>query len=132
MINFENLKEVKAVNTRVQYDLRYSAKTGKFTLSGEAFNRFNISDNGFTIHTDGSNVVLAVRPAEESTILKGREGGEKGNIFSAKALIRMLDLTEDAEFKMNDVVHNGVTYITLERINEEEEEHNHLSIFTNQ
>jgi hypothetical protein len=129
MINFDfdpsTLEEVTTANARVNYDLRFSSKTGKFTISEEAFVRFNMNDNGFNLFLDPSSKtpILALAENESATIHKGRKGSErKGNQFTANSLVSMLDLKEeDVEYNMVSEEMNGVTYIVLERIGEEEE-----------
>lgn len=122
MINFDNLQPVKNVNTRVNYDLRYSAKTGRFNLSQSAFDKFNIQNNGFNLFRDGDNVIFQVVPNEEAMLHNGREGKQKGLSFTAKSVVRVMGLENTTQFKFNKTEHDGQTYLTLETIGEETDE----------
>lgn len=123
MINFSELNEVTVINSRTNYDLRWSAKTEKFNLSQVAYDRLNINENGFKLFTQNDQPVLQVVPNEEATLHSGREGSIKGLTFTARILAGMLNLDkEDAHFTFNEQEHEGNTYITLDRIGEDSDE----------
>lgn len=125
MINFSELNEVTVINSRTNYDLRYSAKTEKFNLSQVAYDRLNINENGFRLFTQNDQPVLQVVPNDNAILHSGRSGSNKGLTFTAHALAGILRLDkEDAHFTFNEQEHEGNTYITLERIgdNSDEEE----------
>lgn len=123
MINFDNLQEVSQVNSRVEYDLRFSATTGRFTLSEDAYDRLEISKNGFSLFSDGKTPVLAVMNNEDAAFHKGREGAaQKGRTFTAVRLATMLGLEkEDVTFTFNEVENNGNKYLLLEKLDKEVE-----------
>jgi len=123
MINFNELNEVTVINSRTNYDLRYSAKTEKFNLSQVAYDRLNINDNGFRLFTQNDQPVLQVVPNDDATLHSGREGSTKGLTFTARILAGMLNLDkEDAHYTFNEQEHEGNTYITFQRIGEDSEE----------
>lgn len=124
MINFDNLEEVKTVNSRTNYDLRYSAKTGKFTLSEEAYRKYDINNQGFHLLKDGDTPVLSVVENDIASVHKGRSDAEqKGKTFTANSLANMLGLDdEDARFTFEEVENNGNTYLLLEDMDAEETE----------
>ena len=131
MINFSELNEVTVINSRTNYDLRYSAKTEKFNLSQVAYDRLNINENGFKLFTQNDQPVMQVVPNEEATIHSGREGSTKGLTFTARILAGMLNLDkEDAHFTFNEQEYEGNTYITLDRIGEDSEEEEELESIT--
>jgi len=114
MFNFDNATEVKQANSRVNYDLRYSQKTGRFNLSQSAFDRFDIQNNGFNILRDGNTVALQVVPNDQASLHSGRAGAEsKGLSFTSKSIVNILDLNSDTEFTMEKTLHNGQTYAIL-------------------
>lgn len=114
MFNFDNATQVQNTNTRVNYDLRYSAKTGRFNLSQSAFDRFDIQNNGFNILRDGNQVALQILPNDDASLHSGRTGAEnKGLSFTSKSIVNILGLTQDTEFTMEKQLHNGSTFAIL-------------------
>lgn len=125
MLNFDNLEKVETANSRVNYDLRFSKATGKFTLSDEAYHKYDINNKGFNLFKDGNTPVLTVVENEEATIHKGRsDADQKGKTFTAKSLASMLGLDgeEDARYTFEEVENEGTTYILLNRMGETEED----------
>lgn len=116
-INFDDLTPVKNVNSRVQYDLRYSAKTNRFNLSQSAYDKYNLADNGFNLFRDGEYVIFQVVPNEEATLHSGRSDKTKGKVFTADSLVAIMNLIGTTEFLFNETNHNGMTYLVLEEIN---------------
>lgn len=114
-MNFENLIPVTNVNTRVNYDLKYSGTTGKFNLSASAFSRLDLNNNGFILFRSPDNTaVLQIVPNEKADLYKGREGSNKSLSFTANTLAEILDLEKDAEFTFKQHNANGNIYLTLE------------------
>lgn len=131
MINFNELNEVTVINSRTNYDLRYSAKSEKFNLSKVAYDRLNINENGFRLFTQNDQPVLQVVPNDDATLHSGREGSTKGLTFTARILAGMLDLeNEDAHYTFNEQEHEGNTYITLDRIGEDTNDEEELESIT--
>lgn len=124
-MNFNNLKEITTINSRTRYDLRYSGKTEKFNLSQVTFDRLNMNNNGFRLFMNGDIPVLNLVSNEEATIHKGRSDADnKGLAFTANVLTDVLGIEGDAYYLMNEHVQEDKTYITLERMdtdNNEEE-----------
>lgn len=118
MFNFENLTPIKNVNTRVNYDLRYSAKTGRFNLSQSAFDKFDIQNNGFNLFKDGNNVIFQLAPNDEAALHSGRDGKNKGLSFTAKSVVNTLKLEDTTEFVFEDVIHDGKTFLILKEVND--------------
>lgn len=113
-MNFNDLIPVQNVNSRVSYDLRYSQKTGKFTISASAFNRLNLDENGFLLFRSPDHTpVLQIVPNETADIFSGRSGSRKSLTFSANTLAEMLDLQQDTEYRFD--VHNtdNGTFVVL-------------------
>ena len=137
MFNFDfnpnDLQDVKNTNTRVNYDLRFSEKTEKFTLSQDAYNRFDIANNGFNIKkTPNGDIVLQLAENEEANIHAGKSGSVKGNTFTARSLVDLLDITETTSFKMHSQEIENTTFIALESLTDspsmiEDEEENNTS-----
>lgn len=114
-INFNSLTRLNNPNSRVNYDLRWSRKTGKFTVSDAAYERLNLNENGFDVFTDAEgNVVFMVVPNEQAPLYAGQEGSTKSSTFSASRLITALNLENTTTWKMNTIEHEGNTYVTLE------------------
>lgn len=114
-INFNSLTRLNNPNSRVSYDLRWSRKTGKFTVSDSAYDRLNLNDNGFDVFTDAEgNVVFMIVPNQNAALYSGQEGSQKSNTFSASRLVDALSLENTTTWKMNTIEHEGETYVTLE------------------
>ncbi|MEX0596000.1 MAG: hypothetical protein WD512_05810 [Candidatus Paceibacterota bacterium] len=120
-INFNNMEEINSVNSRVDYDLRYSEKTGKFTLSQEAYELHDINNHGFILKHDGYNTVFQVVPNEEATLHKGRaNASQKGRMFTANLLKRLLKIEGDTEFMFELHEHEGDKYLAIKQSTETE------------
>lgn len=114
-IDFNSLSRLSNPNSRINYDLRWSKKTGKFTVADAAFERLNLNDNGFDVFRDANgSIVFMVVPNEDAPLYAGQEGSDKSSTFSATRLVSSLELEETTTFKMNEIEHEGNTYITLE------------------
>jgi hypothetical protein len=120
---FDNLTPVVNVNSRTNYDLRYSQKTGKFNISQSAFNRLSLEDNGFKLfkNHDGTPVLQKV-PNDDADIYSGTQGRNKSLTFTANTLAEMLGTGSDMEFRMEETLYNGNYYITLTSLNDVDEE----------
>jgi len=118
MLNLDQLETVNTINARADYDLRYSEKTGKFTLGQDAYVKHNMNDNGFVLLRDKSTntPVLQLVPNDSANVHPGRgDADQKGKTFTANALKTMLSLDkEPVEFTFNVEEKDGNTYITLE------------------
>lgn len=123
MIDFNNLTEVNNVNTRIDYDMRYSAKTGKFTVSNDFFAKYNLQDNGFKIFNSNGTVVFKVVPNEDAEVHKGKSKGQKGYTFTANTVAKLLGVTESVEINLQETVHNGDIYfaVTVGEVSDVEE-----------
>ena len=113
MINFENLTPVTNINTRVDYDMRYSTKTGKFNLSQKVYDKYNLAENGFNLVRDDKTLIFHVVPNEQATVHSGRKDKVKGKTFTAASIVNILGLTEDTEFDLVEHNHEGETYLVL-------------------
>ena len=122
MFNFENATLINKVNPRANYDLRYSAKTGKFNMSKSFFDRHDIQNNGFNILRDGNAVALQLVPNDEAALHAGRKGAEnKGLSFTCKAMENILNLKEDVIFEVEKELHDGKTFFILSHESSTEE-----------
>lgn len=126
MLNIDSLQEVETVNSRTNYDIRFSATTGKFTLGADAYNEWNINDNGFKLlRTPEGEPVLKVVPNDEAKVHPGRsDANQKGKTFTANGLAAMLGLgegDEDARFTFEAHEKPEGTFLTLNRMDEVEE-----------
>lgn len=117
-IDFNSLKKVTSANSRVNYDLRYSQKTGKFTVSDRAFDKYDLNNNGFDVFEDTSgNVVLMIQSNEDALIFGGKSTSEnKSSSFSANGLVDRLHITTTTEWNFNAIEHEGDIYLTLEAL----------------
>lgn len=126
MINFDNLEDVETVNSRINYDLRFSQATGKFTLSADAYRKYDINNNGFLLKKEGNTPVLKVTENALANVHRGRsDADQKGKTFTADSLADMLGLEkgeEDAKFTFDEHENDGDTYLTLSRMGEESED----------
>ena len=122
---FDNLEEVTQANSRINYDLRFSGKTGKFTLSQAAYDNYDMNNHGFNLYRtpEGDPVLVAV-PNDVATLHRGRsDADQKGKTFTADGLAGMLDLEEgkaSVEFEMVEHEEEDTTYITLEELDRKE------------
>lgn len=127
MLNIESLQEVETVNSRVNYDLRFSATTGKFTLGANAYTDLDINNNGFKLlRTPDGDAVLKVVPNEQAKMHPGRSDADrKGKTFTADGLAAMLGVEEgavDAEYTFEKHEQDGDIFLTLTRIDDNMEE----------
>lgn len=104
-IDLNNITEVESSQTRTQsYDLKYSTRYKRFSVSKSFYTENNMADNGFKLYqtvVDGDPVLLVgVVPNEEASFYRGREGKEKLNIFFngafSKSLLGLTNLTDDS------------------------------------
>ena len=104
MFNFSELVGIDTSNSRTSSDLRFSAKTNKFTLSSTTMVNLDLINNGLRLWAwpTKSAVLLSVQSPERSKFLKGREGStNKGRTFTNDELVRLLNLgSEDVEFNL--------------------------------
>ena len=112
-IDFNNLQPVTNVNTRVNYDLRYSAKTGRFNLSQSAFDKFDIANHGFNVMRQGNTIVLELVPNSEAQLHGGRKDTNKGLSFTAKSIVNILGLNADTNFTFDVHTMGDSTFLVL-------------------
>lgn len=120
--NLDNLTPINSINSRITYDLRYSEKTGKFTVSDAAMERLNLQDNGFNAFEDSEgNVVFMVVPNENAELFAGKSSSEnKSNTFSANGLVSRLNVAGNTEWEMDEVEYQGNSYFSLNILSSEE------------
>lgn len=126
MLNIDSLEEVETVNSRTNYDIRFSAATGKFTLGADAYNNWDINNNGFRLlRTPEGEPVLKVVPNDDAKMHPGRsDANQKGKTFTANGLAAMLGLgegEEDARYTFDEHKEDGNIFLTLNRMDEVEE-----------
>lgn len=104
-IDLNNITEVQSTQTRTQsYDLKYSTKHKRFSVSKSFYTENNMVDNGFKLYktvVDGDPVLLlGVVQNEEASFYRGREGKEKLNIFFngafSQSLIGLTNLNNES------------------------------------
>jgi hypothetical protein len=89
------LDKVEVANLRgssQDYDLRYSEKTGKYTVADAFYHKHNMNNNGFTVrpHRAMQVLLMEVCPNDDAVMYKGRDG-KKGKEFTANQLRPILD-----------------------------------------
>lgn len=113
-LNLNTLSPIENVNSRVKYDLRYSGKTEKFTVSEHAMEKYDFQNNGLKLfQAEDGTVVMQVVPNSETKLFSGRDGSNKSNTFSSTVLPRLLDVRSTTEWIMESHDMDGETYITL-------------------
>jgi hypothetical protein len=96
--NISSLVSVSRANTRkvsLNYDMMYSNKTGRFTVSPLIVEKYNLKENGLTLSFDPADKeksrYLMIQENEKSVMLKG-----EGRTFTSSELRKHLD---DANIK---------------------------------
>ena len=103
MFNYDAFTPINNVNTRVNYDLRFSQKTGRFNMSQAVYTKYSIDINGFNVLRHNDQLFLEVVKNSDATLHTGREGKKKGLSFTAQSVVNILELTEDTEFTLEPV-----------------------------
>lgn len=67
------------------YDIHHFAEENKFTVSDAIYAMLGLNNHGFTafINNQENVVLLAVLPNEDAVSYKGREGYDKGKVFTS-------------------------------------------------
>lgn len=74
-----------------EFDIYHDANDKKFTVSDAFYVQSAMNDNGFTAHVGNGNVYLSIQPNENSVSYKGREGFEKGRVFSSSTMSEVME-----------------------------------------
>lgn len=135
MFNFSELVGIDTSNSRTSYDLRYSSKTGKFTLSSSIMTDLDLNNNGLRLWSwpNKSAVLLSVQAPERSKFLKGREGStSKGRTFTNDELVSLLNLgSEDVEFRLVEAgEHDNRTFYEIQVMTDDDNENTTTSIIS--
>lgn len=80
------------------YDLNHNPEDNKFRVADEFYARHDMNNNGFIFHVGNGNAYVSIQSNDESVSYKGKEGFDKGKIFTAtnpSEVLTKLDLEGD-------------------------------------